>query len=78
MRLHPQTGDVRHETLVDRAVEFPRIDDRVLTQRHGCIAGLTTLDPDRAEGRGHDTSGLVRHPDPRVQLLGPRDGVGGR
>jgi carotenoid cleavage dioxygenase len=36
--LDPASGQVGREALVDRAMEFPRIDDRLLTQPHRYIA----------------------------------------
>jgi carotenoid cleavage dioxygenase-like enzyme len=36
-RLNPVTGEARSDTLVDRAMEFPRIDERGLTQPHRII-----------------------------------------
>jgi carotenoid cleavage dioxygenase-like enzyme len=44
LRLHPASGDVEHETLVDRNVEFPRIDDRYLTHPHRFVALSMKLD----------------------------------
>jgi carotenoid cleavage dioxygenase-like enzyme len=38
LRLHPGTGRAETETLVDRAVELPRIDDRRLTHSHAVTA----------------------------------------
>ncbi|MCW2525448.1 MAG: 9-cis-epoxycarotenoid dioxygenase [Pseudonocardiales bacterium] len=37
MRLEPSTGRVSHETLADQSMEFPRIDDRSVTQAHRVI-----------------------------------------
>lgn len=37
VRLNPRTGAVVHETLVDRNMEFPRVDDRALTTKHGVV-----------------------------------------
>ena len=34
LHLNPKTGEVRHEVLTDRNMEFPRIDNRSLTQTH--------------------------------------------
>jgi carotenoid cleavage dioxygenase-like enzyme len=43
--LHPASGRVDQETLVDRNLEFPRIDDRSLTRPHRFIALSMKLDP---------------------------------
>ena len=45
---------MRHETLVDEPLEFPRIDDRLLTRQHRWIATSTTLGAD-IPGAGQDT-----------------------
>ena len=37
LQLDPSRGIVRHETLVDRPMEFPRVDDRSITTRHPVI-----------------------------------------
>ncbi len=45
MHLRPAGGQVVHETLTDRNMEFPRIDDRSLTQSHRVIGtSLKTTD----------------------------------
>lgn len=45
MHLRPASGQVTHETLTDRSMEFPRIDDRSLTQNHRVIGtSLKTTD----------------------------------
>jgi carotenoid cleavage dioxygenase-like enzyme len=54
MRLDPERSTVRHETLVARPLEFPRIDDRLLTRQHRWIATSTTLGAD-IPGSGQDT-----------------------
>jgi len=41
-RLRPGTETVVHETVVDRRMEFPRIDDRLIGQRHEQVAVGTT------------------------------------
>ena len=40
--LDPGTGRVRRTVLDDRRVEFPRVDERLLTHRHGTIATAGT------------------------------------
>jgi carotenoid cleavage dioxygenase-like enzyme len=45
LTLDPATGAVLHETLVDRGMEFPRIDDRLLTGAHRKIATALKTGP---------------------------------
>lgn len=42
-RLRPGTTDVGMETVVDREMEFPRIDDRLIGQRHRQVAVGTRI-----------------------------------
>jgi carotenoid cleavage dioxygenase-like enzyme len=57
LRLRPDTGVVHREVLSDRAVEFPRVDDRVITRQHRVIgASLRSASHDLSTG-DHDTLG---------------------
>jgi carotenoid cleavage dioxygenase len=73
-RLRPGTTTVHTETVVDRQMEFPRIDDRLIGRRHGQVAvgtrtgrdipvgqfdALLTLDPDTGSTALYDAGDLA-------------------
>lgn len=57
IHLQPATGAVRHETLVDRNMEFPRVDDRAITRSHPVIATALKTGPRQLISGDADTLG---------------------